>query len=359
MKQELKIDIIPKSFKMQWHITERCNFRCLHCYQDNYNEPDMPLDKVEEVLKEFVDLLLKWKIPRNRSYLTITGGEPFLYDNFYSFLGRVYKYSSYYQWAILSNGSLVNREAIKILKLFKISSYQISIEGLEKNNDKIRGSGNFKKAFEAINTLIKEGIDCIVSLTITKENVHDVIPLANLLAKLGVRVFWVRRLVPLGQGIRLIETLLEPLELLEIYKKIEKTNQKFLKKGFITMIPPGCDNAFLWENTTARECCAVMRGEAFTLLPSGDVLPCRRLPIKIGNIYENSFWEIYYSEKMKEIRDLRNAPEFCIRNCEKFIKCLGGAKCVTYAYSRRMNIPDIQCPRAFSKLDKNLIKNYD
>ena len=26
----------PRMLVLQWHITERCNLRCAHCYQDGY-----------------------------------------------------------------------------------------------------------------------------------------------------------------------------------------------------------------------------------------------------------------------------------------------------------------------------------
>ena len=177
MAKKLEVDIIPKSFKLQWHITERCNFRCKHCYQENYDTPEINLGQMEEILQQFVDLLKKWKIPSSLASLAITGGEPFLYKDFYPFLAKVYKYSGNYKWGLMSNGSFVDRENIKILKLFKINDFQVSLEGLEENNDKIRGKGNFQKTIEALKILIKGGIHASVSLTITKENINDIFPL--------------------------------------------------------------------------------------------------------------------------------------------------------------------------------------
>lgn len=354
MKNLTEIDIIPKTFKLQWHITERCNFRCKHCYQENYDTPEISLEWMEKVLGQYVDLVKKWKIPSHRAAITITGGEPFLREDFYRFLAKVYKYSANYYWAILSNGSLVNRENIKILKLFKISGYQVSLEGLEKNNDEIRGQGNFRKTLEILKILTSEGIPTMVSMTVIKNNLEDVFPLTKLLSDLGVKIFWVRRLIPWGQGVQLVELLLEPSELLELYRKLEKSNEELVKGNQALRIPLGCENSFLGTNPGINEYCAVLRGTILTLLPNGDVYPCRRLPIKVGNILENSFEEIYYSDKMRELRDIAKAPEFCRENCSLFNNCFGGAKCITYAYSGRLDIPDVQCPTAYKKLYKSL-----
>ncbi len=150
MIQHPKIDIIPRIFKLQWHITEHCNFRCSHCYQENYDTPEMSLEQMEGALKQYVELMKKWRIPREHASITITGGEPFLYKDFFKFLEKIHQYSPYFQWGILSNGSLLTRENAKKLRLFKIRGYQVSLEGMEYVNDKIRGAGNFKKAIDWI-----------------------------------------------------------------------------------------------------------------------------------------------------------------------------------------------------------------
>ena len=334
MTQQPKIDIIPKFFKLQWHITERCNFRCEHCYQENYDTPEMSLEQMEEVLKQFVALLKKWEIPSRRAELTITGGEPFIRKDFYQFLAKVHEYSENYHWAILSNGSFVNRENVKILKSFKISGFQVSLEGLEENNDKIRGKGNFKKALEALKILAGEGIPAIASMTVTKENLTDVFPLTKVLSRIGVRIFWVRRLVPWGQGAQLINSLLEPKKLLKLYRKIEEKDRSLFQEGSSLRIPPACENSFLTTKPEKGGYCAILTGGILTLLPDGDVYPCRRLPVKIGNIFETPLEKIYYSDKIKAIRNPENFPSYCRESCPDFNLCFGGARCITYALQR-------------------------
>src|SRR3989338_8595922 len=52
----------PKSSFLQWHITERCNLRCKHCYQTSYETPEMPLPKMLSIVDEYVELLDAWNI---------------------------------------------------------------------------------------------------------------------------------------------------------------------------------------------------------------------------------------------------------------------------------------------------------
>lgn len=62
-------------FYFQWHITERCNKRCAHCYQDEYPATDLPLTDLEVVLDRMDEALVKWGL---RGSLSLTGGEPFV-----------------------------------------------------------------------------------------------------------------------------------------------------------------------------------------------------------------------------------------------------------------------------------------
>ncbi|OAD18962.1 heme d1 biosynthesis protein, partial [Candidatus Thiomargarita nelsonii] len=47
----------PKSLLLQWHITERCNLRCAHCYQDNYARDELSFADLLKVLAQFKKLL--------------------------------------------------------------------------------------------------------------------------------------------------------------------------------------------------------------------------------------------------------------------------------------------------------------
>lgn len=75
---------------------------------------------------------------------------------------------------------------------------------------------------------------------------------------------------------------------------------------------------------------------------NGDILPCRRLPIKAGSIYTNTLLEVYEnSDAMQQLRK-QSIPEDC-RTCIKASKCRGGAKCLTYAVTGRLDKKDINC----------------
>jgi len=56
------IDQINKAdFGFQWHITDRCNLRCTHCYQDDYSgSNEMRLDDLKRIADDAIRRLSQW-----------------------------------------------------------------------------------------------------------------------------------------------------------------------------------------------------------------------------------------------------------------------------------------------------------
>ncbi len=41
---------IPRGLLLQWHITERCNLRCAHCYQNDYSGEELRFQDLFKVV---------------------------------------------------------------------------------------------------------------------------------------------------------------------------------------------------------------------------------------------------------------------------------------------------------------------
>ncbi len=358
----------PKSFTLQWHVTERCNWRCTHCYQEDYTTPEMNLQEMEDVLNQYVALIKKWRLSKRQAKIQITGGEPFIRKNFLSFLKMIHQRSKYFHWTIMSNGSLLTKDIVKELKFLGIQRLQLSLEGLEKTNDKIRGKGSFQKIFKAIKLLDWAGIPIGISLTLSKQNYQEIKELAKILASLNVRkiTLSIRRIAPFGLGGSCLKNfLLEPLQLQELYREIEKINIEMMrtkKRSYFFKVTAGCESAIFNDEISQRGLmnygsCGILDGRMITLMPNGDILICRRCPIKIGNTHKKSLEQIYYSPLYENLRKKEDVPLECY-TCSNLKSCFGGAKCVTYATTGKTS-PDIQCWKLFTNLDEatNYIKS--
>ena len=57
---------------LQWHITHRCNLRCRHCYQDDF-QSEMTLEELLAVLDKYERFLKERNLT---GHINLTGGEP-------------------------------------------------------------------------------------------------------------------------------------------------------------------------------------------------------------------------------------------------------------------------------------------
>jgi len=348
-----KLRYQPNSFHLQWHITERCNLACKHCYFDKrFLKNELSLNQLFVVFDGYINLLEKWKLPRKASRISITGGEPIIRDDFFDFLEKYYQNREKTRCGILTNGILLDDEKITKLERFKIDYAQVSLEGMREKNDEIRGKGTFKKIVRVAKLLVKSGITINISITVTKQNLRDIPLLIELAKKLRVNNLGLRRFIPIGRGEEMKRLMLFPQETRELYLYIVKTNQKLADQKLKLRINIGCEDGILAQEGYRVNTC-VAGYSSLTILPNGDVYPCRRLPIYVGNVLKQSLEEIFYkSEELKKLRDPKNINVRC-QNCTYFDECQGGAKCVSYGYWKDSYLedpqflPDPQCWRLF------------
>ena len=61
-----------RTFILQWHLSENCNLKCLHCYQEDHKPMCISYKKLEHIYQEFINLIDKLGM---RGHINITGGE--------------------------------------------------------------------------------------------------------------------------------------------------------------------------------------------------------------------------------------------------------------------------------------------
>ncbi|MFA6358391.1 MAG: radical SAM protein [Candidatus Omnitrophota bacterium] len=351
----------PRYFALQWHLTERCNWHCQHCYQEeNHTKKELPLQDLVNIFRQYLRLIKYFgTLGPARTRLVLTGGEPLLRDDLFLFLEKIYKYNKYYSLALLSNGSLITDDNAARLKALGVKIFQVSLEGLEENNDAIRGKGAFQKTIKAIEILVKLKVNVVVCLTLTENNISDVPKLVCLCEKIGVSQLGLRRFVTIGRADGIKDCFLTPSRLKKFYLYLEQERKRLQKRKSKLRLIGGCDESiFCQELKRPLINCGVTEGRILTVLSDGQVVPCRRLPIKVGNALENNLRHIYYtSGKLKQLRNLNNIFKPC-QECSYFDNCLSGARCISYAYFGRFSSPDPQCWKMFKSLpDPKLLRN--
>ncbi|MFH1234300.1 MAG: radical SAM protein [Candidatus Diapherotrites archaeon] len=254
------------------------------------------------------------------------------------------------RYSLMTNGTLVDEGIAVRLKESGLESVQVSLEGTREINDSIRGKGSFDKALKGIKELQKQGAQVTVSMTVSKANLSEVPKMIDFCRMEKIGLLGLRRLVPLGRGKELRVQMLEPEEVKRLYNYVFRYNLGANGKTPFPSVTLGCEDGLLAQNMhyVPQGCSAAFL--SMTILPNGDVYPCRRLPIKAGNVLEKSLLEIYNnSGQLEELRKAGNASKLC-RECPFWIECRGGSKCASYGCSGDAFAPDPQCWRLFEKL---------
>ncbi len=323
----------PFDFFFQWHLTERCNLRCLHCYQDGRPVGEMTSEEIDKTIAILSDTIGQWSqlydIPFSPS-INVTGGEPFLRPDLSEILTSLHR--NHFDLYILTNGTLVTRKEAALLAEIPVKGVQVSLEGPEKVHDNIRGKGSFQSAIHGVTHLLSQNLRVTLNLTLSTLNVDYIEEMAVFGASLGVQRIGFSRLVPSGRGVELIDSMLSKEKVREAYNKIHSMNISDL--DIVTgdpiyscttdIVPP--------ENRTIPfgGCAAGISG--LTILPDGTLLPCRRLNIPLGNILKDNLRTVWASSPV--LSALRNKKKYKGKcsTCDQWSKCRG-CRAIAYQYS--------------------------
>lgn len=324
-------------FILQWHLGEACNLKCLHCYQENHIPIQLEYDKLVKIYNQFKKLLKRKKM---KGHINITGGEPLCNPHLFKLLDLINKDSDLITFSILTNGTLITDEIAKKIKIYNPYYVQVSLEGGKKINDYIRGKNTYKLIAEGIKNLKKYDIFTSISFTANKLNYKDFPKVVKYALKYKVNNVWSDRYIPLGNS-KDKDLALNFDETREYFTIMYSEREKLInKKHSITTISMNRALQFQMTNDISYGCTA---GDTLlTVMENGDLVPCRRMPIFIGNLLKDDMYDLYINNKiLKELRN-KNIPDDC-KECEHSKLCHGGLRCLTYALYHDLNHKDIGC----------------
>lgn len=303
-------------FTLQWHLTNSCELFCKHCYDRNKIN-FLNYYEAVNVLNDLRHFCEKHKVG---GHVCLSGGNPFLFPYFFEIYQVISKMG--FHVSILGN-PVSETQLSKLVSISKPIYYQVSLEGLAEQNDLIRGNGHYVKVMNFLSLLRKYDIKGNVMLTLTKDNINEVITLGEILKDTVFR-FTFNRLSQVGEGADLeLPDKKEFIEFLKKYILASRTNPVlFFKENLF--------NIFRYQNKIPLSggCTGYGCGAAFNflaLLPDGEVHACRKFPSPVGNILDNGIEAVYSSNESKKYRYGPKKCRFCpIRN-----NC-GGCFAVSY-----------------------------
>lgn len=308
-------------------VTMACNLRCKQCYAiaGERLKNELSLKEMKRVIDELKEL--------GTIRIFFTGGEPFARPDILEIL----KYSDQNNFAmyISTNGTLVTPAIITELKKLKhLRTFQISIDGVGKIHDLIRGrKGTFKKALQTIRMAVQELKNTKVTIisTLMKINKDEMEKILQLALYEKVDTFGIVTLYPVKRSQEAIDiTTGEKYKLFQKLSSLYKKERTKLKVGLHPLLPPALVPKSL--GNVEYGCGYVCSFPSLLgIHANGDVAPCDGLlsykQFILGNVRRSSLKKIWNHPIMKKLRKIEPGDmEGVCKKCKYLSWCMGGCR---------------------------------
>jgi radical SAM protein with 4Fe4S-binding SPASM domain len=252
----------------------------------------------------------------------------------------------------------------------RLSSYnvlefvQISLDGVtSETHERIRGKGTFKKSLEAVSHLKDAGVYVHIHFVVHRQNLEEAFQLTDFAKELGVDNILVTRLVPFGRGKEMEDLMLNPEEVKKLYVKLGEDTDYAIAHW-------DTDELTVFANRLRCDWPVICTGECFSsmsdvynkngahcqvgrsyiaVMSDGTCYACRRMPVVVGNLLNQSFEEMWNHPFLWKMRKkyalMKGKCQKCPFNTDSRINfsCMGGASCIAYGQYGDPFMPDPQC----------------
>jgi 12,18-didecarboxysiroheme deacetylase len=271
-----------------WNTTRVCNLRCVHCYASavpRSHEKELTTEQGYNLIEE----LAGYGVP----VILFSGGEPLLRTDL---LELVRFAADRGLRAVLStNGVLIDEQTAIQLRDAGIAYAGISIDGLEKVNDRFRGvEGSFEAALKGIENCQRAGLKVGLRFTMNKVNVDQVPGIFDLIEKMDIERACFYHLVYSGRGSALRDQGLSHEDTRRIVDYIIDRTKDMYDRGLqkeILTVDNHADGCYLYlrmlkeKNPRAPEVLELLKMNGGN--SSGEGIACVSWD---GTVYADQFW---------------------------------------------------------------------
>lgn len=341
-----------------WNFTNKCNMKCLHCYQDaggkglpNELSREERLALVEELAREYMAMI------------SFAGGEPLIDPDIWPVLERCHHHGIH--TSLATNGSLITPEVAARLAALECKYIEISLDSVSaERHDAFRGQpGAWERTVRGMrNVVAQEGLRLGIAMCITQKNYGEVDDMLRFAVDLGAKVFAYFNFIPVGRGLEMAHEDLTPLQRERLLQKLNEWMQS-RKISIMSTSPQFGRIALACPPDSSLQPCSHLGGAGGTkarvvakylggcgagrcyvaIEPDGTVTPCVYLPHRVmGNVRQRRFIDIYRNNDFIDLicdRDRR------ARHCEvcEFKHYCGGCLARADAYYGALNAGDPGC----------------
>jgi MoaA/NifB/PqqE/SkfB family radical SAM enzyme len=301
--------------------TMRCNLRCSGCFAGEYDvSSDLKPEVIDRVCQEMKAIGI--------NFVTILGGEPFVYQPLWDIFAR----HQDVVFQVFTNGTLIDRQlAERIVSLGNVALC-FSLEGFEEKTDARRGEGTFRKVMQGMDYMREAGGLFFYSVTTTKDNVEESVSdeFIDLMIEKGAALGWYFNYIPVGRRPD-FENMPTPEQRNYVRKKVAEIRSR---KPILLV-------DFWGDGPLVGGCLA--GGKLYLHINNrGDVEPCIFCHVATDNIKEKSLVECLNSDFFKAIRAAQPFGHNDIRPCP-LIDHPGAMASLAKKYGAYLTHPGADC----------------
>lgn len=286
-------------------ITSSCNLHCAGCYAravhscvDTEPEGQLSAQEWDHIFSEAEEMGI--------SFILLAGGEPMIRRDVIEMAGNRQKI----MFPIFTNGTLMDGTYIRMLKKCRNLIPIFSMEGKEKQTDIRRGEGVYRKVLSAMEDMQKEKLLFGSSVTVTKENLEEVMSdafIKNLEERDCKAVFFVE-FVPMSPELKKLAPGDEERKYMG--ERLAEIRSKYQDMIFLSF--PG-------DEKSSGGCIAAGRG-FFHINFHGGAEPCPFSPYSDVNVRDSSLREALNSELFRKLQNSGTLTEDHVGGCVLYEK---------------------------------------
>lgn len=345
-----------------WEITLRCDLGCCHCGSRAARARPDELSTTEalDLVRQFADLGLK--------EVTLIGGEFYMRDDWDRIAAEINRCGML--CSIVTGARQMTAERVSRAVAAGVGKISISIDGLERTHDAIRGSkGSWKAATAAARRISDSGIDLSVNTQMNRLTMPELPAVADMLVDIGARSWMVILTAAMGRAADHPSLLLQPYHLLYLFPLLADIKREKLDPNGIAFFPGnnvgyfgplaetlryGSELGHMWGGCGAGD-------STLGIEADGRIKGCPSLPTSDyvrGNIRERPLREIAAELKREKTEAPTQLWGFC-QSCRYAARCKGGCTWTSHVlFGRPGNNPFCHF-RALTMAEAGLVERLE
>jgi radical SAM protein with 4Fe4S-binding SPASM domain len=276
-----------------FQVTDRCNYECVHCYQEHdAHDDELSFAEIERILDEIAAMGVL--------FLTFMGGEFFMRRDADQILAAAH--AKGFALKVLTTGHHITDKRADFLATLRPIQFDLSLyAGHKGKHEEItRMPGSWERTVAAARRLLARKMAVLLKAPVMETNVDDVAGMAELATEMGAEFTFDPKITAIETGDQ------APLEL----RMKAETLARFYRTTMAghlerTFIGPESMKAKGEELRPLHHAPCRAGQQSVSISPNGDVWPCNALPMPCGNLRQQSFAAIWSgSPELASVRGL-------------------------------------------------------